>query len=633
MIRVLGSPGSSEHAVAEELAGALAKLWPGLAEADASEELVIITAGAKLTGYRISDIDVVVAAKLRRGRAFVPKRVVNDGSGKRIAGGIQVSSFVAALEVKDHDPAETRISGQAVEVRYTRSGPPQWHNATEQNVQQMHALRQCLEEQTAGVWVHRAVVLRGYEKPPVPGTLARSFDGAAFLTALVETAPPRQGKLGPYLQAGPPIQMDRVLQAPVFRELRPSSLDRKRMDLLVKRDPRVQEHLPNLGQRLVRFRGRGGSGKTVILLQLAWQAYQQTAARSVVLTFNHALTSDIRRLLALLGVPSGAQGGISVRTVMGFVTSWLAELGVLDGDQDGPSRPDYETSCSQALEMIRQGAISGDDVAAIKQSQFERFDFDYIIADEAQDWPEAELELLKTLYGPEKFCLADGMDQLVRGKPAYWEAGVASSARLTIPLRKCLRMKSNLAVFANAVAERAGLDWQVEPNDQAPGGRIILTSQPLKDQPELIATEIERAVNQGNAPVDLLICVPPSDVEDGPSGRRSRLAAALAQSGREVWDATSLDDRKDFPRGTEALRVVQYGSCRGLEGWTVFLDHFDDPHAAGFAHDPEASWTRRLVPLTRGMDTLVIALENPKSEVTRILRAVARSHPDLVQTV
>src|SRR5262249_47883943 len=141
-------------------------------------------------------------------------------------------------------------------------------------------------------------------------------------------------------------------------------------------------------------------------------------------------------------------GGIAVVTVMSFMLSWFSSLQLLDALEEDCLLENYEELCTTALEMLQTGAIRDTDIQAVKGAFPDRFDFDYVIVDEAQDWPSNEIETLKRLYDPRQFCLADGIDQLVRGQRANWDSGVEKKDRTVIPLRKCLRMKANLAVFA-----------------------------------------------------------------------------------------------------------------------------------------------------------------------------------------
>ncbi|MNS70672.1 hypothetical protein D3C72_1040190 [compost metagenome] len=441
-----------------------------------------------------------------------------------------------------------------------------------------------------------------------------------------------------------------MLAAPVFRQLTATTLDRKRMDRVVTHNPDLDGYLAQLGSKMIRFRGRGGTGKTVMLLQLAWRAFDERAARSLVLTYNHALTSDIRRLLALMNVPSDpSEGGVGVRTVMSFVTGWLGQLG-LTNPSGGWLDREYETQCLAALELIQAGALTAADIEAVKLKEPDRFAFDYIIADEAQDWPAPELELIKALYAPERLCLADGVDQLVRGGAANWERGVPELQRITIPLKRCLRMKANLAVFANTLADRAGVNWKVEPNREAGGGRVIIVVGALERRRGLTTALLEEAAAAGNSAIDSLFCVPPADIVRGDSGRESRAARTLTGWGHEVWDGAGDSARREFPRSADCLRIVQYASCRGLEGWTVFLEGLDqfwrqsrDDAFRIVAQNDElvpaadaaatSAWRQCLIPLSRGIDTLVIHLADAESEASRTLLGAARSHPDFVEVI
>lgn len=629
MIVLSGIEGTSEHQCAALIADALAALWPGLRDAPADEELLRIAANARIAGYRVSDIDIAIACRLRAGRAFLPRRVVKSHEGVRAAGPVSVQSFVAAIEVKDHDPARVRITGDGIEVRYENGGPAKWSSATDQNVQQALALKNYFSDQHADVFVRRAVVMRGFDTTPCSGALPGLFDGAAFLTALCETSPLSPGAR-PSVRGGAEPAVAKVLSAPVFKELRPSSLDRRRMDRIITRNSDLDRYASLLGDKMIRFRGRGGTGKTVMLLQLAWRAFEEKGARSLVLTYNRALTSDIRRLLALLNVPSDAEeGGVTVRTVMSFVSDWLTALG-LEVGRDGWLNGDYVRQCQLALELIQGGALTSTDIDALKQTNPALFSFAHVIADEAQDWPQPELELIKALYPAKSLCLADGIDQLVRGGAATWDAGVPDDQKIVVPLKTCLRMKANLAAFANAVSERAGLNWRVEPSPEAAGGRVMILQGKLSEDIGLVRSVLEDAEAAGNSGIDSLFCVPGATECSG-------LLAALRTGGFEVWNGTDEAVRRDFPRSPDSLRVVHYASCRGLEGWSVFLDSFDEhwEKTRQFArsHDQKAdhAWRQALIPLTRAIDTLVICVGDPTTEAAKVLLGVARTMPDVVE--
>jgi hypothetical protein len=210
-------------------------------------------------------------------------------------------------------------------------------------------------------------------------------------------------------------------------------------------------------------------------------------------------------------------------------------------------------------------------------------------------------------------------------------------------------MKRNLGIFANSVARLAGLNWEVEPNNEAAGGKVIVFKGSYADHPELIRSLVGEAAGSGNAEIDFLHCVPPADVIDTGELRRSQLSAALEDLGFETWDAVDERVRDEFPRSTKAFRVLQYESSRGLEGWTTVLEAFDDAWQYKFRQrlgqlsaeqgaisDPDvaaaqAAWRWCMIPLTRPIDTLVIGLRDEASPLGRVVLAAAREHGDFVE--
>lgn len=71
----------------------------------------------------------------------------------------------------------------------------------------------------------------------------------------------------------------------------PSKIDRKRLEAITRSvlDRTQQQYAEKLGRQLLIFRGRGGTGKTVRLIRMAYQAYDEFGLRVVLLTYNKAL--------------------------------------------------------------------------------------------------------------------------------------------------------------------------------------------------------------------------------------------------------------------------------------------------------------------------------------------------------
>ena len=649
MIEVLGEEGTPEHAVAIALAEAISRLWPGIADSPAGTDNIKIAANVKISGYRVSDIDLVLVGRFGRGRRFRPRRHLRDVQGNRVIGKpVTVANLVVAAEVKDHGPGAVEFVGDKVNVRYSRGGPPRWKSASDQNIAQVHALRAYLSDVGAECYVHRCLIMRGLDRAPLAGVIAGQFDGEAFLSALAaESALARKGS-SVVLASGNDKRVNNALRAPIFRPVVPSTLDRIRMDRIASQPDRVAQLLPLVGQRMVELRGPGGTGKTVMLLQLAWQSYRQFGKRALVLTYNHALAADIRRLLALMGVPSTAEGGgIAVDTVMSFMYSWFSRLQLFERAEPDFAR--YDELCRETTEMLEAGAISDNDISAIVAADPDRFDFDQFVVDEAQDWPQAEVDLLKALYASSRICIADGIDQLVRGARARWERGTPSSERHVVSLSRCLRMKRNLAIFANDIARDSGTAVDLVPNEEAGGGRVVVLAGGYERYPRLHDQLLAEARSAGNAEIDFLLCVPPGEVtSEGKAQRHSRIGRYLQARGLMVWDGVDERVRRDFVRSVDSYRVVQYASCRGLEGWVVILDRLDEFWHECFSNrlqrgfdnrtldEAEAAATRVawrwvLIALTRPIDTLVITITEFDSVLGQRVKLASQHHPDIVE--
>ena len=454
------------------------------------------------------------------------------------------------------------------------------------------------------------------------------------------------------LSFGPEEKFRAILapHAKILKTLEPTSLDRRRMDRIVKA-ALPEEWLNDLGERQIIIRGRGGVGKTVILLQMAYKAYDNSGMRSLVLTYNKALVADMRRTMALLGVPRQLEnGGISIETVHSYIGRLMHELGIIGSDD--AFLENYERHKNALLDYLRSGAVTADDLASIIEEHADAFAWDVIFVDEGQDWPSNEIDILRTVYASERIVVTDGVDQYVRASVAEWDKGIAREKIRPRRLRRCLRMKANLARFVADCARALDLqNWDLEPNPDANGGRVLIVEGDMAREAAIYEQLKSEAAELGNYPVDLLACVPPSLIVHDEDGTVSVPGRTILTAGSLVWDATAVDVREQFPTDRDALRIVQYDSCRGLEGWTVINYAFDDfydykyhqwletPQELGGLFDTQeglaaafaAQWI--MIPLTRAMDTLVINLSSRPSPLRDAIKSVCDQRQDFIEWI
>ncbi|HEX2256319.1 MAG TPA: DNA/RNA helicase domain-containing protein, partial [Afifellaceae bacterium] len=609
-------------------------------------------------GYRIEDIDVIVIGHFATPRAFdVEYRFYSNDGEPFIPRRAAIKNFILVIEAKSHDATGVKFDDKIALVRYGRGGRAVWEPVTEKNRQQMFEFKRYLAEHGASrVYIQDLIFFSGLREIDFPKRPHNCFGvDASFeqiLNILGQVSAPQSHQRDVLINFGGDDVFDTILspEFPLLQTLEPTPLDRRRMDRIVKA-ALPENWLDDLGRRQIVIRGRGGVGKTVILLQMAYRAFDREQLRSLVLTYNKALVADMRRTMALLGVPRSVEkGGISVDTVHAFIGRLMHGLGITENHDRFFEA--YEERKDALLKYICAGAVSQSDITELIARKPTDFFWDVVFVDEGQDWPANEIEILRTVYTPERIAVADGVDQFVRSSVADWSAGISRDQVRPRRLTRCLRMKANLARFVADYAEALGLqEWDLEPNPDANGGRVLVIEGDLACQAGIYNQLRAEAAKLGNYPVDLLACVPPSLVSHETGNISSVPGRTLTAAGEKVWDATSMDVREHFPTDRDALRIVQYDSCRGLEGWTVINYAFDElwdykyrqwlasPHGShGLFDTPEeragafaSRWV--MIPLTRAMDTLVINISPELSLVRTALEEVYGARSDFMEWI
>lgn len=652
MIHLFGDQETSEYKAACTLCNLIQQVW--LSIADASEHDIRIVAGAKCHGQKIKDIDLLLMASFGKGILYSPFLSFNKYEQVQRPDSVVVQSLFVSIELKGHSPNNVRFLGTNVDVRYKK----RWHDATEQSHEQVFSIKKFIEfHRIKAPHITNLIWLRNVPNTELPSrphnVIGANANWELFLNVIGQMSPPRKRAGEWVLSASNQDFIDLNSAVELFtKEIQPSRLDRKRMELISKQ-AFEQEAFDAAGEKLLILRGRGGTGKTLRLLWLAYRLYEEEDARILLLTYNKALVSDIRRLLTILGIPDDiAARTIQIRTLHSFIREIFDGFGILQEDKN--FLEDYENLKAQALKYINEGVATSEDIDDLKGSNA-AFQWDYVFVDEGQDWPADERDILWKFYPPAQVVVADGVDQFVRSQIyADWKAGVTRSERQISSLKTILRMKAGLVRFVSLFADRLGLmglEWVA--NEESPGGRIIIVEGSYFQDRELHDRLLADNKRDGNEPVDMLFCVPPGQVGyQRETKQRQSLAANYFQDwGFPVWDGASQDVRQNYPTEIDQLRIVQYESCRGLEGWTVVnlgLDQFYDNKFNNYIPDSEkeveylkgdtsrahlyaSRWL--LIPMTRAMDTLVIQIGKKDSPVRDALKFAAEQYADFVEWV
>lgn len=655
MIDIIGVTEGSEYEAALHFKSQLVKLWPDLI--NHKKDHVKIIVGLKIFGYKTQDVDLIVLGTFSDPRQFSVEFEFQAADGlKYIPREAFVRNFALLIEVKSHDASGVQFNGAFASVKYTRNGTATWEEVTEKNRKQVFDFKKYLESKGVGnLYVQNLVFFSGLKESDLPKRphncvgINASFERWLNIIGQISTA--RKTDRTATIAHGTEDIFSQLFSPnfSLIEALQPSSLDRQRMDRIA-RNEISEDWINELGAKQLLFRGRGGTGKTIMMLQMAYRAFDHHQRRSLVLTFNKALVADMSRIMALMGVPKNVRnGGISVETVHTYIRRIMTNLGMIQPNDDFLNN--YDALKKELLGFLNSEAISKDDIARLKLQHGMDHDWDLIFVDEGQDWPSDEISILRKFYESHQMIISDGIDQFVRDSVADWSIGVDRKLTSVKRLQKCLRMKANLAHFTLDIAQQLNLeDWQVEPNTEAGGGRVIIVEGDLLNDPNLYNQLKADAQKLGNYPVDMLACVPPNHVERLHGEAVSKLSLQLAKMGNEYWDGVSYETREHYPTKRDALRIVQYESCRGLEGWTVINYGFDDFWdlklqfgLSNFSNDdfmdnssnPGRSYAARwiMIPLTRAIDTLVINISSRDSEIKRVLQNVASKRPDFVEYI
>ncbi len=648
MIVVIGNGQSPESSAANLLGDLACRAWPWLKD-DPTSFLTIIP-GVQCHGQTPRDIDIVVLGYFKKdadsflspsGPLTLHKGIIVEPSR------VKVNSICLTIEVKDHTPGGVKFYGTNVNVLY----PTGWHDATDQSQKQLHSLRNYLIARRSAVIprVTNLIWLRNippHELPSPPHNILHCnltwtglLDQAASTSQILQigndsfiySALNREG-----YETGPSV-FATALDA-LATKIIPTELDRKKMDNMFN-SPNTESWFSYIGKKQITFRGHGGTGKTMLLLQIA-NAACKDGKRVLLLTYNNALVADLLRLMTLANISDDlSAGAIQVKTVQSFFHSVLFAYGLIRLHED-----DFLDNYLGHLSVLFK-ALTDDTRKDLNSSTSSSLpNWDLILIDEGQDWPSFERDILRGLYTPRRLIIADGIQQFVRHQEACnWTCGLEDKNYLNVSLTQGLRLKRNLAAFSNRMAQCFDLTgWSVDENTDAIGGRVIIVEGNYFTKPETHHALIKNARELGNCPVDLLACVPPilATGNHMEADKRDNAAIAFQEIGQTVWDGTDVHTRKTYPTSLEQIRLVQYDSCRGLEGWVTINLGFDlfyqwkhdscrdenDIRPGVYSDDIivsrryAARWM--MIALTRAIDTLVIEVSKKKSPLKTHLKSL-----------
>ncbi len=629
MISIHGSTSYREYKHAMAFADLVRVYDPSL-DTSGGAHLHII-APVRTPGQRRSETDFGVLAH------FDPPM-----SHRAPGGEVAIHSFFTLIEVKDTPHVVFDVTALDYVVTYSDGTSDEVLRQSREQLESVleygKARKLPMPFVTNFVWLRQTEATN--IRPDDANVFGRGLTFRSFLDRLITINTPRRWSDGTlHLQRNDGEKV-RSLVEELRRPPPQTRLDRKRIDALTSSElPRAWH--ADVGRQQVILSGRGGSGKTFALLERAVRITgDDPTKRVVILTYNHALVSDLQRQLYILE-DSGRRINVDVRNVHHFLLGVAANWRYSIPRGSANFEDAYRDVMKSLAAEFRDGRIANTALQQFMSGNARDYAFDYVFIDEGQDWLDSERDVLHTMYPAGAFVVAVGRDQLVRRRSdCDWAAAAPRATRPVTHLTKCLRMGAALAGFVNDFAVATGVDsWKVKESTTAAGGDVIILEGELLKEPKHLQRLISLAVDVGNKPIDVLCCLPPfHHIDDLDRHSATELVARVHGWGLDVWDGTDPDVRKIVPWSDKQVRFVQYPSSRGLEGFSVVnvaIDRFYDWKYAEWQDEDSrliatpvadqhiaasrfaAAWS--IIPLTRAIHTLVLNVGSRTTPLGTIL--------------
>jgi hypothetical protein len=688
-IRIKGNKDTNEYQDALELK----QLFESSLDINSTNGMILIIANATLFGQETKDLDLIVIGNFEKYSCRVKTKAITKNKEElelkeRI---VFVNNFCFTVETKRHRAEDIRLDGLNLLVKYNNK----LSDATTQSENQKYSLKNFLDDRlNFSPYICNFIWFKNISWESIKGILGNNealftkhnylpnkFTFPFMLQLACIQQPPynhkkEDGNLNGYCsfsalrknESFDYSQMESVFE--IFEKVKvgTSQLTRKKIEQITSKILGDQQYAKAIGEKLIVISGRAGTGKTIKLLKIACDLAINNGARSLILTYNYALVSDIKRTLALAEIPDGVDSyTVNITTLHKFIYELIIGFGLVknpkNSTQDAKYIPEfiskYDDYLKELIDCIENGLIQEKEIQELMRSNHEKVAWDYILIDEAQDWSELEKKIIFTIFGKHKTIIADGVDQLIRSqKKCNWVQGLKPDLDFKkTSEKKGLRQEVNLISFVNEYAKQAGVVWEIEPKQELIGGKIIISTKGYTQ--ELHNEQLKHCKDCENSEYEMMFLVPPNLVSKTQTEneygkkldvRKFKLTSEFAKMGISLWDLTNTDLRTQYAVELTQHRLLQYESCRGLEGWTVVCLELDEFIRSKFENFKEEEtnelalesfdekrrkfvylWS--LIPLTRAIDTLVITIKNKDTDVYKYLRKAYERYPDFIQWI
>lgn len=538
-----------------------------------------------------------------------------QGSTLPIDRKVLIKDALIIFELKNHNEySSIKIENQKIYCLYSDG----FHDVTSQSNGQKSALVNFLNDRISRspfivnlIWLHRADKAHHYDSHQVYNIVWGQPSLNRFFEIVFNNNLPRLENNLTYYKSSINNEVANKTTA-FFEILRKNSaqgigrISRKKVHELIQRDIYELEknYFNGIGNKLTTIHGNPGTGKTIHLIHLAKNLHQKRDLKSIILTFNKALQQDIKRLLYYSGLENSNH--IKIQTFDAFVFKCLREF------EEITSEPDFDELTNKLYSIVKDESNPRELFTSAQR-------FDCVLIDEGQDWSDVKKSIIFKLFGHPNTIVAVGENQLVENNlHQNWGEGLVSDQKQKFTLEVSHRNKVNIVDFLSLVGKN--YNWELIKNRNLDGGKVFITNAySFNFHSELVQDLQENE----NSFYDMMFLGATNDA-------LGEIENLLNSFGHKAFVANRLENRsKMFP--LDQFRVISYQACRGLEAWTVICYEWDVFIAqliqyTGSRDIQQAIESFNLIAMTRAIDTLVITLKDPHSDVSQQLIKIAKQN-------
>jgi len=371
----------------------------------------------------------------------------------------------------------------------------------------------------------------------------------------------------------------KVLLSGLEKPIELGLFDRKRVENIANNRIKIEEYLRLIDNSNLLITGKAGSGKTIGLIKLAIRLLSSNK-KVLILTYNTALATDIYRMVVYYfeNFNKNFFQDNDIKKLFKIINIdqlvWdsydLAKSWINAKMPEGSYNVKYNHIMKSLAEFINQ--------MGKKEARYILdFDYNYIFMDEAQDLDDDAVKALLNLNdNSARIVCIDSPDQSLKNR----RPSIIDDKKDFIERTRSVNYRNfkKIQKFSNKINRSLlnklkGLDSSDYLDDEmeselGDGTVEILQDDKLFENENLLKI-INEAEKKGGDKWSILIMQSKSDPD------KNKLFEYLKTNNIDFWDGHDDDIRKDFKSFPNKVRIIDYESCRGLEGWTVILRNAD----------------------------------------------------------